>query len=328
MEKKLEVDEILKLGAEKWSGKVYELTIGATSEEGGSRDRRIKLGGENCLPFLHFEGEMPNAPKLAMEIWDMEPVDWPASLKKPFGDTLKDPLSWAQKCVEDYGVDLLCLRLVGAHPDNLNRTPDEIAPILEKILQAVKVPLIIVGSGDAEKDQDLIFKVCEVTRGENCLIGLAVEANYKSLVASCMSGGHSLIAETPIDINLCKQLNILISDMDFPLDRIVIHHATGALGYGLEYTYSIIERTRLAALQGDKMLSQPMISFIGREVWKTKEAKSEADSELNQKGIFWEVVTGIAYLQAGADLLVVHHPTSFLRLNDIIEDLMSKEVSL
>lgn len=323
-------DEVLKLGVQSWPGRVYELEIGADSQRGGTRDKVIKVGGQNCMPFLHFEGEMPNAPQLAIEILDIKPQEYPQELIKAFGSALNDPLDWAKKCVYDYGFDLLCVRFVGAHPDWGNRSPKECAQIVEKILQTVKTPLIIIGCGDPEKDQDLLFEVSTAAQGENCLIGMALENNYKSVVASCISNGHSLIAETPIDINLCKQLNILISDMGFPVERIVIHHATASLGYGLEYTYSIMERTRLAALQGDKLLSQPMISFVGWEVWRTKEARASDQEmpewgELSKRGVFWEVVTSIAYLQAGADILVLNHPSSIIRLKDIIEDLMSKE---
>jgi acetyl-CoA decarbonylase/synthase complex subunit delta len=323
-------DEVLKLGIQSWPGRVYELEIGADSQRGGTRDKVIKVGGQNCMPFLHFEGEMPNPPQLAIEILDIKPQEYPQELVKAFGSALNDPLDWAKKCVQDYGFDLLCLRFVGAHPDWGNRSSKECAQIVEKILQAVKTPLIIIGCGEPEKDQDLLFEVSTAAQGENCLIGMALDNNYKSVVASCISNGHSLIAETPIDINLCKQLNILISDMGFPVERIVIHHATASLGYGLEYTYSIMERTRLAALQGDKLLSQPMISFVGWEVWKTKEARASDQEmpewgELSKRGVFWEVVTSIAYLQAGADVLVLNHPSSIIRLKDIIEDLMSKQ---
>jgi len=323
-------DEILKLGVQNWPGKVYELEIGADSQQGGTRDKVIRVGGQNCMPFLHFEGEMPNAPRLAIEILDIKPQEYPQELVKAFGVALNNPVDWAKKCVQDYGFDFLCLRFIGAHPDWGDKSSQECARIVEKVLKSVKAPLIIVGCGDPEKDQDLLFEVSSAAQGENCLIGMALENNYKSVVASCISNGHSLIAETPIDINLCKQLNILISDMGFPVEKIVIHHATASLGYGLEYTYSIMERTRLAALQGDKLLSQPMISFVGWEVWKTKEAKASEEEmpewgELSKRGVFWEVVTSIAYLQAGADILVLNHPSSVIRLQDIIKDLMSRE---
>lgn len=327
----LEMEKILEAARERWTGKVYEVAIGAKPEGGGTRAKVIKVGGASCMPFMHFEGEMPNAPKLALEIWDLEPKDWVEELRKPFGGALKDPVEWAKKCVEDFGAELVCLRLISTHPDTVDNSPTQAAKVVEEVLRAVDVPLIIIGSGDPEKDQDVLFEVSEAAKGENCLIGMATESNYKSVTAACMSGGHSLIAETPIDINLCKQLNILISDLGFPIEKIVIHHATGALGYGLEYTYSIMERTRLAALGGDRVLSCPMINFVGWEVWKTKEAKVSEDEipqwgQLSKRGVFWEVVTAIAYLQAGADIIVLNHPSSMIRLKEIIEDLMKKEV--
>jgi acetyl-CoA decarbonylase/synthase complex subunit delta len=325
--------EKFKTTAEKWTGKIYELTIGATKKEGGTRTSSIKIGGENCLPFMHYEGDIPNSPKIAMEVWDTEPKEWPDILRKPFGKSLKSPFDWAKKSIEEFGIDFICLRLISTHPDWRNTSVEESKKFVEKFLKEINVPLIILGSNNIEKDQDLIAMIAEVSKGENCLLGIAVEGNYKTITAACMSCGHSIIAETPIDINLAKQLNILITDMGFPQDRIVIHNATGALGYGLEYTYSIMERTRLAALGGDKLLSQPMINFVGWEVWKTKEAKA-TEEEMPEwggeikRGEFWETVTAISYLQAGADLLVMNHPDSIKRVKEIINDLMEKEMRI
>jgi len=256
----------LEKATEKWASKVSEVTIGATDKEGGTRSSVIKVGGATTLPFLHFEGVIPNPPAIAMEVWDMEPPDWPAVLKKPFGDVLGDPVEWAKKCVNEYRANFLCLRLASTSPDTKNSSPEEATRTVKRVLGAVSVPLMIIGCNQAEKDTEIIPPVSEAAKGENCLVGIAVQANYKTITAACQSGGHSIIAESPIDINLAKQLNILISDMGFPLERIVMHPATGALGYGLEYTYSIMERSRLAALQGDRMMSMPMVNFVGQEV--------------------------------------------------------------
>jgi len=159
-----------------------------------------------------------------------------------------------------------------------------------------------------------------VAEGENCLFGIATQNNYKTLTAACLSAGHSIISEAPIDINIAKQLNILICDMQFPADKIVIHHATGALGYGLEYTYSIMERTRLAGLSGDKMLSMPMVSFVGQEAWRTKEAKTG----VKDTGVLWEIATAAAYLNSGADILVINHPKAAEEIKKTIGQLCNK----
>ena len=168
-----------------------------------------------------------------------------------------------------------------------------------------------------------------MAQGENCLFGIAVQENYKTVTAACLSAQSGIIAESPIDINLAKQLNILISDMGFPLEKIVMHHATGALGYGLEYTYSILERTRLAALQGDTMMSMPMINFIGQEVWKLKEAKTSQEEmpqwgSEKERGIYWEIITAVSLLQAGCDILVMNHPLAVKETKGLIKKLIGK----
>jgi len=320
----------LEKATEKWASRVNELVIGRTGKEGGTRGSIIKVGGATTLPFLHFEGVMPNPPAIAMEVWDMEPADWPAVLKEPFSDVLDKPVEWAKKCVDVYGANFICLRLASTSPDTKNSSPEEAAGTVRRILEEVSVPLMIIGCNQAEKDTEVIPLVSEAARGENCLLGIAVASNYKTITAACQSGGHSIIAESPIDINLAKQLNILISDMGFPPERIAMHHATGALGYGLEYTYSIMERSRLAALQGDKMMSMPMVSFVGQEVWRAKEAKTSEEEvpewgPIVSRGPLWEVTTAVSYLQAGADILVMCHPKATESVKKTIKELMKKE---
>lgn len=313
---------------EKWLGKINELTIGATTQEGGTRRKVVKVGGENTLPFLHFEGKIINPPVVAIEVWDREPENWPETLKEEFKNCLKNPIDWAKKSVEEWGMDLICLRLFSTHPDAQDTSPKKAAKTVEEILKNVDIPLIITGSGYVQKDGEVMLEVAQVAKGENLLLGIAVQENYKTMVASCLSGGHSLIAETPIDLNLAKQLNILISDMGFPSERIVIHHATGGLGYGLEYTYSVIERTKLAGLGGDKMLSQPMINFVGQEAWRAKEAKvSEEEMPIlgkqKERAIFWEAITAVAFLNAGTDILVMNHPKAIKLVKEAIKELMT-----
>lgn len=289
---------------EKWSAEVAVVNIGADRAEGGSRSGVIKIGGQKTLPFLFAEGQLPHKPVIAFEIWDTPPADWPEALTDSYGDTLKDTSAWAEKCVKDYKAELLCLRLQGAHPDFGNRTPDEEAKLVAGLLKKVEVPLIILGSGDDDQDNLILPAVCEAAKGERCLVGSAVQDNYKTLTAAVLADGHNIIAESPIDINIAKQLNILISDVGLPLERIVINPTIGALGYGLEYAYSIMERCRLAALAGDKTVASPFICLVGQESWRVKEAKVEGI----EQGIIWEVVTATSLIQAGADILVMRHP--------------------
>jgi acetyl-CoA decarbonylase/synthase complex subunit delta len=314
---------------EKWSAAVSVVSIGATKEEGGGRSNVIKVGGQKTLPFLFPEAEFPHKPVIAFEIWDIAPSDWPQELIKVYGDKFKDPLDWAQNCVQEQKADLLCIRLQGAHPDFGNKTPDQEAKLITELLKKVTVPLIILGCGDDTKDNLVLPACCEAAKGERCLVGSAVQDNYKTLTAAVLADGHNIIAESPIDINIAKQLNILISDMGLPLERIVINPTIGALGYGLEYAYSIMERARLAALAGDKTVACPFICFVGQESWRAKEAKAKFSefplwgSEV-ERGIMWEAMTATALIQAGADILVMRHPKAVEKVNKYLEDLFRR----
>lgn len=311
---------------EKWQDKIGEVILGATKKEGGTRTKTVKIGGETGIYFIEGEDAIPNPPVVAMEVLDMEPESWPESLRISYGNVLKDPVEWAKMCVEKFSADLICLRLLSTHPDTKNASADEAGKTLEKILKAISAPLIVIGSSNPEKDNEVMVHCAEVAKGENCLFGIATQQNYKTLTAASLSGGHCIIAEAPIDINIAKQLNILISDMQFSANKIVIHHATGALGYGLEYTYSIMERTRLAGLSGDKMLSMPMINFIGQETWRTKEAKtgdefSKEWGSCKDRGALLETATASVYLNAGSDILVMNHPRAVEKIKRVIKEL-------
>ena len=301
----------IELIKEKYAGPINVVEI-------GEAPRTVKVGGETAMPFLFSEGEMPNPPIVALEILDCEPSDWPDQLKAPFGDAVKDPVRWAKRCVSDFGAKLLCVKLQSVHQDYGNKKPADAVAVLKNISAAVDVPLIVLGSGEDDKDNDLLPKASEALKGRNCLLGIATQNNYKTLAATCLADGHSIIAESPIDVNIAKQLNILISDMGFDPARIVMHPSTAALGYGMEYVYSIMERARLAAFQGDKMLSMPFIIFTGQEVWKVKEAK---EFEVKQ-GINWEIATAVSMVQAGADILVMRHPDAAKSVSKFIEKAM------
>jgi acetyl-CoA decarbonylase/synthase complex subunit delta len=316
----------VELALEKWSGKVAEVTIGATKQEGGSRRFTVQVGGEATLACLRQEGALPHRPVIAFEVWDIAPVDWPDELMQPYRAVAGDSLQWAQKCAKEYHAQLLCVRLQGAHPDFGNKSGDEEAKFIGKLLKAVDCPLIILGCGDDDKDNTVLAACCEAARGERCLIGDAAQDNYKTLTAAVLADGHNIIAQSPIDINIAKQLNILISDMSLPLERIIINPTIGALGYGLEYAYSIMERARLAALAGDKTLACPFICFVGQESWRAKEARASVTESPNwgpesHRGIIWETITATALIQAGADILVMRHPTAIEKVDQYIEEI-------
>ncbi len=319
----------VELVKEKWSNAINRLTIGATKEEGGTRTSKITVGGQTTLPYLFDEGDMPNAPVIAMEIEDKEPADWPQALKEPFKDVLSNPVEWAKKCVNEYKAEILCLRLRGTHPDFGDASADQAAATVKSILEAVGVPLIVLGCEHDEKDNLVLPKCAEAAKGENCLFGDATEDNYKTLTAACLADGHNIIGESPIDINIAKQVNILISDMGFDITKIAMNPTIGALGYGMEYAYSIMERARLAAFVGDKMLSMPFVCFVGSEAWRAKEAKGlqsehpEWGSE-KERGPLWEAATAMSVLLSGADLLIMRHPKAVAIIRKTIARLMKK----
>lgn len=311
---------------EKWSGSVSTVSIGAAKQEGGSRSAVIQVGGQQTLPYLYKEASLPHSAVIAFEILDTPPQDWPQELMSAYKGATNDPLEWAQVCVEQYKAKLLCLRLQGCHSDFGNKKPEEEAKLVQSLLKKISVPLIILGCGDDAKDNLVLPACCEAAKGERCLIGDAMQDNYKTLVAAVLADGHTIIAESPIDINIAKQLNILISDMGLPLERIVINPTIGALGYGLEYAYSIMERARLAALAGDKTVASPFICFIGQEAWRAKEAKTPMKEipewgQEKERGILWEALTAAALIQAGADILVMRHPVAIEKVNKYIGEM-------
>jgi len=299
---------------ERWTSKVAELTIGGS----------LKVGGESTLPFLQFEGALPNKPIAVLEVFDQEPVDWPDMLKEAYAGVLNDPVAWAKKCVE-LGADAVALRLMSAHPDWSNASGEDVAKTAKAVADAINVPLIIIGCGVEEKDGEILPVVCDALNGKNCLIGCVTPNNYKSVTAAAIGGGHSLIASSPLDINLAKQLNILLTEMALPTDRIAIDPLVGALGYGIEYAYSIMERARMGALTGDKMLAMPVCCFVGQEAWKTKEAKDPDVQEWGpqaDRALLWEVMTASTFAIAGGAIMVMRHPDSVKKFKAYVEELM------
>ncbi len=312
---------------ERNSSKVTSITLGATKEQGGTRTGTITVGGEASLPFLHFEGEMPNKPVIAMEVVDRVPEEWNEELKAAFEGVMDSPAAWAKKSVEEFGADMIFLKLQSADPELGNSSPEKCIETVKSVLAAVGVPLAVVGCGIDEVDNKVIAAVAEACAGENLLLGFATQENYNTIVAACMVHKHTVIAQSPLDINICKQLNILISEMGLPLDKIIIDPSIGGLGYGIEYAYSIGERGRIGTLQGDKMLALPTLGTIGFEAWKAKEANVGIDEfpgwgEQAERGILWEAVTASALLQSGLDILVMRHPEAVKLVRKNIGDLM------
>ncbi|NOZ26451.1 MAG: acetyl-CoA decarbonylase/synthase complex subunit delta [Chloroflexi bacterium] len=315
---------------ETWTGRVREITLGATAAEGGTRSHTVTIGGASTLPFLHDEGEMPHPPRIAIEIQDRRPEEWPAPLLNAWGDVVNDPVTWAQAATER-GADLILLRLTAPTGGNGSPpSPDAARATVRRVLEATGLPLLVFGPGQADLDNDLLVAVAEEAKGERLVLGVCEEKNYRTIVAAALAHGHLVDSRTPMDVNLAKQLIILIHDMGLPLDRILMDPTTGALGYGIEYGYSVMERLRLAALQGDVMTQSPMLVTPGEEAWRSKEARASegvpaAWGDWEERAIVWETLTAITLVHAGADVLVMRHPEAVQRVKRMIERLMAGE---
>ncbi len=318
--------EILK---EKWTGSVRVAKLGATPAEGGTRAKVVTVGGETAMPFMDFEGTMPNPPVLALEIKDRRPDDWSELLLKEWGSVVDDPAQWA-KAAEGAGADLLLLSLSLTDAEGKPNTPESAVNTVKQVLQASELPLIVFGPGQAEADNNLLIPIADACKGERLLLGICEDKNYRTIVASALANGHLVDARTAMDVNLAKQLNILIHDMGLPLDHIIMDPTTGALGYGFEYGYSVMERLRLAALQGDSMTQMPMLVTPGEECWKTKESKvgegvPEEWGNWVERAITWETLTATMLIESGANIIVLRHPESLDRVRSAIKDLTGEE---
>jgi acetyl-CoA decarbonylase/synthase complex subunit delta len=312
---------------DKASGQIAEVTIGATKESGGTRARAVNIGGETAMPFMLEDGVMPNAPRVGMEVWDMEPQGWPAHLAVHYKDVWNNPAAWAKKCQDKFGAELICIRLIGTHPDNKNQGPQDAVKTVKAVREATELPIIIMGCDAPEKDNAVLPAVSQALAGEKALIGIATQDNYKTLTATCIADGHNLLTAAPLDVNIGKQVNILATDMGIGIERIVQLQSTAALGYGLEYCFSAQERIRLAGLGGDKMLAVPMLATVGYESWRAKEAKAPA-SEFpawgpeDRRGPSWEVVTAIGVLLSGANIVLMYHPDAVATVKKYIATMM------
>lgn len=305
-----------------YTGKIKEIALGLGN-------KAVTVGGENVYPFHLFEGQMPHPPKIVMEVYDAPPEDWPETALEPFQDVVQDPVAWAKKCINEYGAKMICLQLASTDPNGKNRPSEEAAEIAKKVAGAIDVPLIVWGCGNDEKDADTLRRVAELCAGKNLILGPVGEKNYKQIGAGAIAYKHTLIASSPIDVNLAKQLNVLLGNLGVPDSQIIVDPTTGGLGYGIEYTYSVIERDRMAALtQQDERLQFPILCNMAKEVWKTKEAKTKTEDapalgDARKRGILIEAITGVVLLMAGADILVMRHPEAIKLVQEMISELMT-----
>ncbi len=305
-----------------YSGKIKEITLGKGS-------KAVTVGGETSYPLYLFEGTMPHLPRIAMEVWDYAPDDWPEAALEPFADVINDPVAWARKCVSNYGAEIICLQLMSIDPNGMSRDADEAAQVVKKVSDALDVPLIVWGTANHDKDVEVLRRVGELCQDKNLIIAPVEEGDYKKIGAIAIAYKHTLIASSPIDINLAKQLNILLGNLGVPDNLLIIDPTVSCIGYGLEYAYSVMERIRMAALtQQDEKLQFPIICNISKEVWKSKEAKltKEENPEMGdakKRGILLEAMSATALLLAGADILVMRHPDAIKLVRETITELTS-----
>jgi acetyl-CoA decarbonylase/synthase complex subunit delta len=306
-----------------YSGKIKEVTL-------GKGDKAVTIGGESSYPFYLFEGEMPHPPRIAMEVFDTPPEDWAEAALEPFAGVTDDPVAWAKKCIDDYGAEMICLQLVSTDPNGLDRGADEAAAVVVKVAEAIDVPLIVWGTANHDKDTDVLRKVCELCEGKSLVVAPVEEGDHKRIGAAALAYHHTVAASTPIDINLAKQLNILLGNLGVPDGSLVMDPTVSGIGYGIEYCYSVMERDRMAALtQQDDKLQYPIICNIAKEAWKVKEAKtSEAEDpkmgDARKRGILLEALSSISLLLAGGDVLVMRHPEAIKLVREMITELTAK----
>ncbi len=304
-----------------YSGSIKTVTI-------GKGEKAMTLGGETSYPFYIFEGVMPHKPRIAMEVWDKDPgEEWAAPAYAAIKDVAKDPVAWAQKCIKDFGAEAIALILASTDPNGDNASAESAAATAKKLAAAIDVPLIVFGTLNVEKDAEVLPAVAMACSDKPIVLGPVQDKNYKKVGAAALAYGHTLIANTPIDVNLAKQLNILLGQLGVKDSHLLVDPTTGGLGYGMEYCYSVMERDRMAALtQEDDKLQLPIVNYVGQEVWKVKECKQTNEEapqlgDQTKRGILMEAVTAVSLLLAGSDLLILRHPQAVKLVKSIIQEL-------
>ena len=292
---------------EGYKGKVAEVTV-------GKGKRALKIGGENVLAFNQAfdEGQFPNPPKIALEVWDMEPQNWAPWVLGPYKDVAADPVAWAKRC-EELGADLVFLYLISADPNERDTPPEQAAELVKRVYDAVSIPMIIYTTGNETKDPAVLAAVAKALSGENLLLGPVTKEDFEPIAHAAKEHGHCVVTQAPVDINLQKELNVKVSRI-LPAERIVLDPLASALGYGIEYCFSVMERTKhVGVMFQDAMMQMPVLANCAGEVWKNKEPK-----EREELGIAWEEVTAISYLLAGADIVVMRHPAVLKIMKEMI----------
>ncbi|MBN1677460.1 MAG: acetyl-CoA decarbonylase/synthase complex subunit delta [Candidatus Thermoplasmatota archaeon] len=306
---------------ERFAGKIREVVIGATKEKGGTRGSSIVVGGSDGFPFHRFESQMPHMPVVVMDVVDT-PRLVPETLLGSMGSFVKEPVEWAKKCENEWKADALLLRLASANPEEENRSVEECESLFKEVLKSVSLPMLVYGCGSEEKDAKLMEAVSNAGKGERLFLGLAEEKAFKSLAAASMANGHGIVAFSNLDINLAKQMNILLLDFGVKPENIIIDPLMAALGMGLEYSYSVVERLRQGALSGDPVLQMPIICDSSC-AWNVPDILEEdpKKGDILQRGILWEAITAYGAIVAGADLVIMRHPDAVALFRQTLNEL-------
>ncbi|MEM2081362.1 MAG: CO dehydrogenase/acetyl-CoA synthase subunit delta [Candidatus Bathyarchaeia archaeon] len=309
---------------EAYPGKIVEVKLGATKGEGGTRGRSIIIGGETSPAFYTFERPVLHPPVVTVDVFDME-VPLSKAVKMHVKDVIGDPAAWAKLAVEKFGADMVTVHLISVDPLLKDATPKAAVKTVEEVTQAVDVPLVIGGCGDPVKDADVFAEIAETFAGERFLISsITQDMDVERCAKFVKKNGHVALSFTPMDLNLARELNRRLYDF-LGKEDIVMDLTTAALGYGLDYAFTNMERARLAGLMGDVELAHPMSSgttnaWAAREAW-LKMAPEWEPREL--RGPLWEVTTALTLLLAGVDLFMMMHPAAVKTLKEITRHLMS-----
>lgn len=303
----------------KYSGIIRSVKMGNDANE-------KLVGGSSSMPFQLFEGDHPNKPLIAMEVADVKPEEWPETISQHFSDVYENPVAWAEKCVKVYGAEAIAITLGSTDPNGMNRSAADAAKTAADVIAAVDVPVIVWGCGNADKDTETLRDITSVIGDKKVCLSPLEDSNYRTIGATAMAFQHPIVAASPIDVNLAKQLNILLENLGVSLDTVLMDPSVGALGYGIEYTYSVMERIRIAALtQQDEKLQVPIICNLGCEVWKAKETKLPSDDMIGDqetRGIMMEALTASCMLMAGGEVMIMRHPKAIALTKAMIAGLM------
>ncbi|MDI6885147.1 MAG: CO dehydrogenase/acetyl-CoA synthase subunit delta [archaeon] len=315
-----------------WGGEIEEVTIGATRADGGTREKTVTIGGEKSMPFYNFDFKMPHPPVISLDCFDM-PISLAKAVRGHYEDVMGDPGEWAKKNVHELGAEMVTIHLISTDPTIKDTPAREAAKTVEEVLQAVKVPIVIGGSGNPDKDPEVLEAAAEAAEGERCLIASAnLNMDYERIAKAALKHGHVILSWTQLDINAQKTLNRYLFKLGVPREDIVIDPTTAALGYGLDYAFTNIERMRIAALKGDTDLAFPISCGItnawgAREAWmKGSPIKEDSDwGPSAYRGPLYEIVTGLTLGLAGGDLFMMMHPRAASAVKKVTQMLFGTE---